>query len=473
MICLPTIDSAFQLLRHLTATSNLRTIKNLHARLLRTGILFDSLITCSKLIFAYTTTSPYKTTHQTLTNFFNFLNCQNPFPFNLLICEYCRSGFSILPLQTLSFMHGHGVVLDTYALCGALTAASTVRAVEFGQQMHAYVEKSGWSASVFLGSALVGLYARSLIIEDAEKVFDEIPMKNTVCANALLVGYTEAKLWAKVMELVRTMPVLNLSYDHFTLTAALSSCAALSTVDFGGQVHAHILKRIYNVKNDVFILSALIELYGKCGLVGKAAQVFNLEGFSGREEQTRDVVLWTSMLGAYGRNGHYISVVNFYKNMLAEGIRPDGVAFLTVISACAHTGQLNLGFEYFHSMVNDFGLDPGPEHYSCMIDLLCKAGELEKAWKMVGEMPCRWTDNCVPLWGALLHACKDRGNMYLGRLAAQKALELDSQNAGVYAMLLNFYARLGMWDQIDRMTQLMKGRGLKKDAGRSWIEVTS
>ena len=59
---------------------------------------------------------------------------------------------------------------------------------------------------------------------------------------------------------------------------------------------------------------------------------------------------------------------------------------MTVISACGYTGRVKLGIEYFESMVSDFGLEPRPEHYSCVVDLLCRAGELEKAWKMVNEM---------------------------------------------------------------------------------------
>ncbi|KAF7142563.1 hypothetical protein RHSIM_Rhsim05G0066200 [Rhododendron simsii] len=89
------------------------------------------------------------------------------------------------------------------------------------------------------------------------------------------------------------------------------------------------------------------------------------------------------MLGVYDRNGHFKEVVRLYKELLTEGIKPDGVAFVTLVSTCGHTGQVNLWIEYFESMVSDFGLDPTSEHYSCLYDLLCRAGELEKAWKVV------------------------------------------------------------------------------------------
>ena len=466
------LDSITGFLNHCSQSKNLRDIKKLHAHLLRTGLLFISLKFHTELINSYTTCLN-RNNLQTLTNYFKCMNPKNPIPFNVILSDFSRNGLAFNALKTFSCMHINGVPIDTYTLCSSLTASSFVRNVRFGQQVHALVAKSGWSSSVFVGSALVDLYAKSLVIDDAEVVFDEIPVKNTVCANALLSGYGEAKMWLEGLELIRKMPVLNLDYDHFTLSAILRACAGLSAIEFGTQVHAYLIRTVYNVEKDMFLQSSLIEMYGKCGLVRKAWQVFNLAGIGKGRECQRDVVLWTSMLGVYGRSGHFKEVVRLYQEMLKEGIKPDEVAFVTVLSACGHTGQVNLGVELFESMTHDFGLDPGPEHYSCLIDLLCRAGQLDRAWRLVNEMLCKGHGSCsVSMWGALLSACKDCGNIELGKLAAQKALDLDPQNVGVYVMLSNLYAKFGMWDEIEQLRELMKERGLKKDVGCSWIEVT-
>ncbi|KAL0386901.1 UNVERIFIED_CONTAM: putative pentatricopeptide repeat-containing protein, mitochondrial [Sesamum radiatum] len=176
-------------------------------------------------------------------------------------------------------------------------------------------------------------------------MFDEIPVKNTVCANALMSGYAEAKMWDQGIQLVRRMPILGLAVDNFTMSAALRACSGLCALEFGKQVHANIIRCIIDVGADVFLQRV------------------------------------------YGRNGNYIEVIRLFKSMLMEGIRPDGVAFLTVISACGHTGQVDLGMEYFESMTRDYGLVASQEHYSCLVDLLCRAGELERACKLVSEMP--------------------------------------------------------------------------------------
>ncbi|GFS30423.1 mitochondrial RNAediting factor 1 [Actinidia rufa] len=271
-------------------------------------------------------------------------------------------------------MHINVVPIDTYTLCSSLTACSDIKTVEFGKQLHTHVIKLGWSSSVFVGSALIDLYAKLLLIDDAAAVFDEMPMRNT---------------------------------------------------DRGRKEEG-------------------------CCFCGLQCSVYT------------------------GKNGHFKEVIGLYNEMLMEGVKPDGVVFVTVISACGHTGQVNLGIEYFESMVGDFGLDPKPEHYSCLIDLLCRAGELEKAWKLVNEMSYKANASCtVSMWGALLSACNECGNVDLAKLAAQRALELDPQNVGIYVLLSNMYARYGMWNEISQLREVMMERLLEKDVGCSWIAVRS
>ncbi|XP_074286245.1 putative pentatricopeptide repeat-containing protein At1g03510 [Silene latifolia] len=455
-------------LNHFTSTKNLKEVKKLHGHLLRRGSFFSSFSIFTKLIFSCTSIQSHKS-NQILTSFFSSMNFCNPLPFNMLLADFCQNGLPVSAIKTCSLMHTHGIPLDTYALCSSLTAASSVKAVSFGKQVHAHLGKSGWSSSVFLGSAVVGLYSRSLFINDAEKAFIEIPMKNSFCVNALLAGYSEAKLWARGIEMIRQMPQLSLNYDYFTLTAALCACAGLYATSLGKQVHGYVLRTTSGLETDIVLLSSLIEMYGRCGSIVKALQVFNLSGLEFGLKQKRDVVLWTSMLGLYGRNGNYPEVIRLYHDMLREGVRPDKVAFVTVISACAHTGQVDLGLSYFKSMKNDFNLEPGQEHYSCLVDLLSRAGELERALEVVSAMPCKGHDTCVSLWGALLNACKERGNISLAKMVVKKALELDPQNAGVMALLSNTYAKLGMWDETEALTILMKEQGMKKDAGCSWV----
>ncbi|XP_042509439.1 pentatricopeptide repeat-containing protein At3g12770-like [Macadamia integrifolia] len=472
------------LLHNSLQTRNLRTTRAIHAHSLRVGLIFTSLTLQTSLILTYSTC--LHSDHlqlQNLNNFLSTLDLTSPLPFNAIVSAFSRRGFSYLALRTFSFMHATGVPLDTYALCSSLKSSSLIKALGPGRQMHAHVSKSGWSSSVYVGTALLDLYSKSSLIGDASKLFDEIPLKNAVCANALLSGYVEAKLWGEGIQLVHMMSSsLRLSYDRFTLCELLRICTGLLEIELGRQVHANVIRTMADIESDVFLQSSLVEMYGKCGIVDKARHVFDLAGMGcGGMERTRDIVLWTSMLSSYGRHGRFEEVIRLYQDMLMAGTKPDGVAFLAVISACGHTGQVTLGLEYFESMTHEFGLDPGPEHYGSVVDLLCRAGEVDKAWNLITQMPFKencgatsssYTGSSVSVWGALLSACNEYGNVELGKLAAQRALELDPENVGIYVLLSNMYARFGMWDEIGKLRELMKQKGLKKDIGCSWVEIS-
>lgn len=466
------IDYLAHHLDQFSRIKNISAVKKFHAHFLRTGLFFFCNNLQAKLIFSYTNCIQ-KTHSTTLTNFFNYIDPTAPLPFNFILSHFCKHGFYSLAVETCSFMHFRGVGIDTYAVCSSLTASSCTKDVKFGKLMHAHVEKSGFGSSVFVGSALVHYYVKLLLFNDAVAMFDQIPVKNTWCVNALLSGYGEAKMWVQGLKLVQGMPRLGLSCDNFTLTSALQACAGQCRIKLGKEVHAKMLRTVYDVEDDVYLQSGLVEMYGKCGLVEKAWQVFSMVGYEKEGKRTRDVVLWTSMLGVYGRNGNHKDVILLFQEMLMEGTRPDEVALVTVLSACSHTGQVDLGIEYFKFMKSS-GLSPLPEHYSCLVDLFCRAGELDKAWTLIDGIPHYENGSfTVSLWGALLSACSDYGNVSLGKLAAERALELDPQHVGIYVLLSNMYARHQMWKETDELRDLIKDTGLRKDVGTSRIEVTN
>ncbi|XP_019055439.1 PREDICTED: pentatricopeptide repeat-containing protein At1g77170-like [Nelumbo nucifera] len=219
----------------------------------------------------------------------------------------------------------------------------------------------------------------------------------------------EAQLWSEGPELVQRMQMYGLDYDHFTLSALLRVCTGLAAIELGSQVHANMICRTSYLERDVFLQSSLVEMYGRCGLVEKARHLFDLVGIrqEGNEEGKRDVFLWTP----YGKNGRFCG-----------------------------------------------WLEPGPKHYSPVVDLLCRASELEMAWNLASKN----ASNIISLWVALLSACNNFGNIELGNLVAQKALELDPQNSGIYVLLSNLYARFGIWNEIEKLRELMKEKRIEQ-----------
>ncbi|KAL0449843.1 UNVERIFIED_CONTAM: Pentatricopeptide repeat-containing protein [Sesamum latifolium] len=204
-------------------------------------------------------------------------------------------------------------------------------------------------------------------------------------------------------------------------------------------------------------------MYMKCGSVEDGSRVF-------RNMIERDGVSFNAMIVGYAQNGQGTEALQLFKEMLDSGEKPDHVTMIGVLCACSHAGLVEEGLQYFDSMSKRYGLKPQKDHYTCMVDLLGRAGRLVEAKNLILSMPIP-PDSVV--WGSLLAACKVHRDIDLGNFVAEKLLEIDPANSGPYVLLSNMYAELGRWRDVTRVRKLMKQRSVVKQPGCSWIEVGS
>lgn len=169
----------------------------------------------------------------------------------------------------------------------------------------------------------------------------------------------------------------------------------------------------------------------------------------------------------YGLHGQGWEAINLYRAMKLAGVCPNDVTFIGLLTACNHSGLVKEGLELFHCM-RDFGIEPRNEHYSCVVDLLGRAGYLDRAYAFILKMAI---EPGVSVWGALLSACKIHRCVALGEYAAKKLFSLDPYNTGHYVQLSNLYASSRLWNRVAHLRVLMKEKGLSKDLGYSLIEV--
>nr|KYP39546.1 Putative pentatricopeptide repeat-containing protein At3g47840 family [Cajanus cajan] len=160
--------------------------------------------------------------------------------------------------------------------------------------------------------------------------------------------------------------------------------------------------------------------------------------------------------------------INLFDKISSVGLMPDYVTFIGVLTACSHAGLVDLGFYYFMLMTNEYQINPSKEHYGCIIDLLCRAGQLSEAEHMIRSMPFH-SDDIV--WSTLLRACRVHGDVDRGRWTAEQLLQLDPYSAGTHITLANMYAAKGRWKEAAHIRKLMKSKGLIKEPGWSWINV--
>lgn len=166
----------------------------------------------------------------------------------------------------------------------------------------------------------------------------------------------------------------------------------------------------------------------KCGNMERANKLFE-------EMPKRDLISYCSMIQGLSSHG-------LFERMLSEGLTPDDVAFMVILSVCSQAGLIKEGCHYFNSMIRDYSIVPSPNHYACMLDLLGRAGRLEAAYVLIKSMP---VEPHAAAWGALLGACKMHCNLEIGEEVANRLFDIEHDNGGNYVALSNIYAEANRW----------------------------
>jgi pentatricopeptide repeat protein len=210
-----------------------------------------------------------------------------------------------------------------------------------------------------------------------------------------------------------------------------------------------------------YLGSALIDMYIKCGHVGRAHSVFT------RMEQ-KVVIAWNSMIRGLALNGFADDAITLYEKMASDGVQPNEITFVALLTACTHAGLVDKGLGFFEEMKKKHHVSAQVEHCACMVDLLCKSGRLWEAYKFICDMEVE--SNAV-IWSTLLSACRTHANVELAKLAAGKLLALEPDNSSIYVLLSNIYADAGLWADVREVRDLMRSKNVQKLSAYSWIEL--
>ncbi|CAA0835540.1 Putative pentatricopeptide repeat-containing protein [Striga hermonthica] len=356
----------------------------------------------------------------------------------------------------LEYIENNHVEVDVYLgntlidVCGRL--GSIKLAWKFFNTM-AERNLVSWNAMI------IGL-ARSGDLVSAKKLFYDMPERDVVSWTSMIIGYSRASQYNDAITLFQEMMMHRVEPDRVAIASVLSACAHLGRLDVGRAIHDYIINK--KVKLDIYVENALIDMYCKCGSVEKALDVFD-------NMKEKDSISWTSVISGLAVNGDSNRALGLYSQMRRDGTRPIHGTFVGILLACAHSGLVDRGSEYFESMQRDFGLVPEMRHYGCMVDLLCRAANLSKAYEFIESMP---VEPDVVVWRILLSACMVHGDLGLARIASEKLLELDPNNGGNYVLSCNSYAGAGKWEDAIKMREWMMDRGdVIRPLGWSCIET--
>lgn len=355
-------------------------------------------------------------------------------------------------------MKMEGVIMDQFTFGSVLPACGGLEAINEGKQIHACIIRTNLQDNIYVGSALIDMYCKCKSIQYAKTVFDRMKQKNVVSWTAMVVGYGQTGRAEEAVKIFIDMQRSGIDPDHYTLGQAISACANIASLEEGSQFHGKAI--ISGLTHYVTVSNSLVTLYGKCGNIDDSNRLFN-------EMDVKDEVSWTAMVSAYAQFGGAIEAIHLFDRMVQHGLKPDGVTFSGVIAACSRAGLVEKGQTYFDLMVNEYGIVPSNGHYSCMIDLFSRSGRLEEAKSFINGMP--FPPDAIG-WTTLLSACRNKGNLEIGKWAAESLIEINPHHPAGYTLLSGIYAFKGKWDCVAQLRQGMREKKVRKEPGQSWIK---
>lgn len=354
-----------------------------------------------------------------------------------------------------------GMEPDEFTYGSVLKACAGLQSLDCGLKVHDKIIKSGLGLDTFVGSALVDMYCKCGMMEEAQKLHDRIGTQTLVSWNAIISGFSLQKQSEEAQTFFSKMLDMGLKPDNFTYATVLDTCANLAMVGLGKQMHAQIIKQ--KLHDDVFISSTVVDMYAKCGHLQDSLLMFE-------KMQERDFVSWNALICGYAHHGLGAEAITMFERMQSENIRPNNATFVALLRACGHVGLLDEGISYFNLMTHHYKLEPQIEHYSCMMDIVGRAKGIHEALKLIYGMPC---DADAVIWRTLLSICKMYGNVEVAEVAATNILQLEPDDSSTYILLSNIYAEAGRWGEVSKLRRIMRQGMLKKEPGCSWIEVMS
>lgn len=408
---------------------------------------------------------------------------------NSLITGYVSSNENIGALLLFKEMLTNGVHGNSFTLASVLGAISISGILKHAEQMHTLASKLGLIGNVIAATAMLDAYSKcgspddacrlfselkifdtillnSMItvysncgrVEDAKQIFMAMPSKSTISWNSMMVGLSQNGCPIEALDLFRQINVLDLRMDKFSLASVLSSCASISSLEYGEQVFARAT--IIGLDNDEIVSNSLVDFYCKCGLVEHGRKLFD------RMMKSNEVA-WNSMLIGYATNGHGSEALALFDEMRLAGVKPNEITFTGILSACDHCGLVKEGRKWFYKMKQDYHIDPNIEHYACMIDLFSRAGYLEEAMSLVEAMPFKLDASIL---SSVLRGCVAHGHKDLAKKMAERIIELDPENSGAYVQLSNALAGVNEWEGSAQIRQVMRDKSVPKNPACSWFD---
>ncbi|KAL5822868.1 hypothetical protein ACOSQ4_020768 [Xanthoceras sorbifolium] len=352
---------------------------------------------------------------------------------NSIVAVYMQRGHAEKGLQLFDRMTADfRIRIDAVSLVNVLFACASLGMWLRGKEVHGYAMKTGLFEDVFIGNAIVDMYAKCGMMEEAKKVFERMKVKDVVSWNAMVTAYSQignfddalalfekmrkekmelnVVTWSAViagyaqrghgyeaLDVFRQMQSCNSKPNVVTLVSLLSGCASVGDLLHGKETHCYAIRCVLSVdgndlEDDLQVINALIDMYSKCKSANVARAMFDAIA-----PKDRNVVSWTVMIGGYAQHGEANDALELFSQMLKRdnSVKPNAFTISCALVACARLAALRFGRQIHAYVMRNQNESAALFVDNCLVDMYSKSGDIDAARVVFDNMQQRnavsWT----------------------------------------------------------------------------------
>ncbi|KAJ7551279.1 hypothetical protein O6H91_06G008200 [Diphasiastrum complanatum] len=318
----------------------------------------------------------------------------NVYSWTSMIGAYAHHGYGNEALNLFRQMQNACVRPDKVTLVTALNACCNQEAKKEGVLIHSQVMESGLESDIVVACGLLNMYRRCGSLEDVWGIFTKMHERDVIVWNVMIAACIEHEHSKQAVQLFGQMQLEGTIPNQITFIGILGTFSAPDDVAEGALLHAHIAKAGY--EEDVFVGTALVNMYGKCGSLEDSRYVFD-------RMPEKNVVSWNAMLSVYAQSGNDREVLHLFEQMQKD-MKPDKVTFLNVLDAYGNLSALRYG-KHIHSLIEAGKLQTDLTIGNALISMYAKCGSVENARKVFDSM----IERDVISWNTMIAAYGQHG----------------------------------------------------------------
>ncbi|KAG8374097.1 hypothetical protein BUALT_Bualt11G0095500 [Buddleja alternifolia] len=361
---------------------NLSQVHQVHGQAIVTGLI-QQLSIANKILYEYTL-------HRALEcagALFRGITLKNQVSWSSMIGGYAKAGDYLSCYSTFREYMRSGIRPDNFTLPLVMKVCRDTKDLVMGRLMHNVVCKLGFSSYCFVAAALVDVYAKCKAIDYAKQMFDEMPKRDLVSWTVMIGACTECGNPQDSLDLFDRMREEGVMLDKIAMVNVANASAKLGAMHKAKIVDDYIRKMKFPL--DVILGTAVIDMHAKCGNIEFAREIFD-------KMREKNVISWSTMIAAHGYHGEGEKALDLFRMMLGDGILPNSITFVSLLYSCSHSGLVEEGLRLFSLMEEEYVMRPDVKHFTCVVDLFCRAGKLDQALKMIEDMNI---EKDAGLWG--------------------------------------------------------------------------